>query len=367
MDRRDFIKGMAAMSLFTAIGGGRQGHTGDADSPIPVEDLAESDEKRLRIDAHTHLFAMDAKNHKCFVSETLSDDLFFKFLVRSVGVSEELTPEEFDIAYADKLARLVREAKYLDKAVIFALDARRDSNGEFDPATELMISNDWAIEACKRHPDVFLFAASVHPARADALDELDRCAKAGAVGVKWIPGSQVIAPSDRRYLKFYERMAEHGLVLSSHTGYEHTLTANDQSLNDPELLRLPLEVGVKVVACHSGTSGFHHRIEYFPKFARLVQEFENLYGDTAAITSLYRGPYRKRLLETPVVKERIIHGTDYPVPPMPIVWPVSIGPIKAAKLQFHKNPFDRDYLAKKLAGFPEEHFLRGHDVFLGNV
>ncbi len=322
--------------------------------------------KRFRIDAHVHLIAIDRKNHKSFISEKKRNGLYFKLLFRSTGVSSDVKEDEFDAVYADHLAQLIREAKYLDKAVLFAMDGLYDSNGKLDPRCEALISNDWAIEVCRRYPDLFLFGASIHPARPDALDELDRCAESGAVCVKWVSPSQNIDPSNVRYQKFYERMKKHGLVLSNHTGYEHSLFVVDQSLGDPKRLRLPLEMGLTVVAGHSGTSGWHHKVEYFPNFARLVNEFENLYGDTAAITELYRGVYRKRLLTMPVVKDRIIHGTDFPVPSLPIVWPFALGLRQAIKLQFHKNPFDRDYLAKKAAGFPEEHFLRGHDVFLGS-
>ncbi len=324
-------------------------------------------QKRFRIDAHVHLIAIDRKNHKSFISEKKRNGLYFKFLCRSAGVSSKAKDDEFDAVYADHLAQLIREAKYLDKAVLFATDGLYDSNGKLDPRCEVLISNDWTIEVCRRYPDVFLFGASIHPARPDALDELDKCAEAGAVCVKWIPNSQGINPSDRKIEKFYERMKQHGLVLSSHTGYEHGPYVVDQALGDPNLLKLPLEMELMVVAGHSGTSGFHHRIEYFPNFANMVQKYENLYGDTAAIAELYRGVYRKRLLTTPVVKNRIIQGTDFPVPSIPIVWPFAIGPIKALKLQFVDNLFDKDYLAKKAAGFPEEHFRRGHDVFLGNL
>ncbi len=324
------------------------------------------DEKRLRIDAHAHLVATDREKHKSFVSADKRKGFGFKLLRRILGVGPDASDEEFDIAYADRLARQVREAQYTDKVVLFAMEGLYDTNGNPDPRTEAFVSNDWTIEVCRRHPDVFLFGAAIHPARPDAQDELDKCAEAGAVCVKWVPPSQNIDPSDIRYEKFYMRMKEHGLVLTSHTGYEHTIFVTDQTLGDPERLRLPLEVGLKVVAGHAGTSGFFHRIEYFPNFVRLVNEFDNLYGDTSAITSLYRGPYLKRLLTTPVVKERLIQGTDYPVPPQTISWPFALGPIKSIKLQFHKNPFDQDIIAKKAVGFPEEHFLRGHNVFLGH-
>jgi len=324
-----------------------------------------SELERFRIDAHVHLVAVDRENHKSFLSEEKLNSLSFKFMRWMLWISLDASPEELDIIYADNLAGKVKDAQYLDKAVVFALEGLYDSNGKLDPRTEAVVSNDWAIEVCKRHADVFLLGASIHPARLDALDELDKCAEAGAVCIKWVPPSQNIDPSDHRYEKFYERMKDHGLALTSHTGYEHTIFVTDQHLGDPEKLRLPLEMGLTVVAGHAGTSGFYHKVEYFPAFVRLVNEFENFYGDSSAITSLLRGPYLKRLLNTPGVRDRLVQGTDYPVPPTPIVWPIAIGPLKAIKLQLHKNPFDQDYLSKIAVGFPEEQFYRGHDVFLG--
>jgi len=319
---------------------------------------------RYRIDAHVHLVAVDEKNHGCFLANKKRKGLGFRLLRRLVGVGESASDEEFDFAYADRLARQVREARHLDKAVIFAMEGLYDEGGGLDPRTEAVISNDWTMEVCRRHPDVFLFGAAVHPARPDALDELDRCAEAGAVCVKWVPPSQNIDPSSPKYEKFYMRMKKHGLVLSSHTGYEHTIFVTDQSLGDPEKLRLPLEAGLTVVAGHAGTSGWYHRVEYFPGFVKMARRYDRLYGDTAAITGFLRGPYRKRLTGEPDVVPRLLHGTDYPVPQMPIAWSFAIGPAKAMALQFHKNPFDQDYLSKRAAGFPEEHFFRGHDVFL---
>jgi len=46
---------------------------------------------------------------------------------------------------------------------------------------------------------------------------------------------------------------------------------------------------------------------------------------------------------------------------------VHVCDLRALEIQLVKNPFDRDCIAKKEAGFPDEHFLRGHDVFLGDA
>lgn len=311
-----------------------------------------------------HLVAIDRKNHNSFVAPSKRNGLGFKLLKFLVGVPQNCTDEEFDIAYADRLARQVREAEHLDKAVVFAMEGLYDSNGKFDSRTEAFISNDWTIQVVKRHPDVFLFGAAIHPGRPDALDELDRCAEAGAVCVKWVPPSQNMDPSDERYVPFYERMKKHGLVLTSHTGYEHTIFVTDQALGDPARLRLPLQVGLKVIAGHAGTSGWYHKVEYYPNFVKLAGEFDKFFGDTSAVNGFLRGPYLNRLLK-PEIMKRLIQGTDYPVPQQPVAWALSMGAAKAFKLQFHKNPFDQDILSKKAVGFPDEHFYRGHDVFFG--
>jgi hypothetical protein len=320
-------------------------------------------EPRLRIDAHVHLVAIDQKTHKCFMAPKRRKGLAAWWLMASAGITTRLSDEVFDIAYADNVARLVRSAEHLDKAVVFALDGLYDERGRLDPRTEIIVSNDWAIEAVERHPDVFLFGASIHPGRPDALEELDRCAGAGAVCVKWVPPTNGIDPGDPRYTAFYEHMLSHGLVLTSHTGYEHSVFVVDQSLGDPARLRLPLEMGLAVVAGHAGTSGFYHRVEYLPNMVSLCEEFGNLYADTSAIANPVRFTYRDRLLQPPLV-DRLIQGTDYPVPPMPVLWPGAMGAMRALRVQATRNPFDRDYLGKVGAGFPLEQFYRGAEIFL---
>jgi len=323
--------------------------------------MADSD-PRPRLDAHVHLMAADRAKHKCFVSPAMRKSITAWYLSRMAGVSLRVSDEVFDLAYADHLAKLVREAKYLDKALVFAMDGLYDSAGSLDPRTEALVSNDWTMEAVRRHPDVFIFGASIHPARPDALGELDRCAEAGAVCVKWVPPSMGMDPADKRFAPFYQKMKEHGMVLTSHTGYEHSVFVVDQTLGDPERLRLPLEIGLTVVAGHAGTSGFYHKVEYFPNMVRMCEEFDNLYADTAAIANPVRFPYRQKLLSPPVL-DKLIQGTDYPVPPTPILWPGAIGPVKAVRIQATLNPFDRDYLGKVASGFPPEQFHRGWDVF----
>lgn len=321
-------------------------------------------DERERIDCHVHLVAFDRKSHGSFYRGADRKNFLYTAGRIFFGIHGKMTFAEIDVAYADLLAKMVRESRYCDRVVLLANDAIYDDEGRFDSRTESVVSNDWTAQVVKQHPDIFLFGASINPNRKDALDEIEKCSQEGAVCVKWIPPSQNIDPSNNRYVPFYEKMLSHDLVLLSHTGYEHSLYATNQSLGDPERLRLPLEVGLTVVAAHSGTSGWYHPVEYFPGFIRLLEKFDNLYGDSAAFIAPERFTYRKWILSSDIAKERVIQGTDFPSPPLPILWAGTLGIKKALKLQFMRNIFDQDYLAKKEAGFPEEHFRRGHDIFL---
>ncbi len=327
-------------------------------------DRKTAQDNRLRIDCHVHLVAVDRKNHGSFYRGADRNNFLYTAGRLFYGLHGKMSFAQFDDAYAEMLANMVRKSKYCDRAVLLANDGIYDKNGIFDARTESVVSNDWTAEVVRRYPDVFLFGASIHPNRKDALEEIERCAEKGAVCVKWIPSSQNIEPSNERYLPFYERMLERGLVLLSHTGYEHSLMVTDQSLGDPKRLSLPLEVGLTVIAAHSGTSGWYHPIEYFPNFLRLCEKYDNLYGDTAAFTAPERFTYRKWILSSDLAKERVIHGTDFPNPPLPILWSGTLGLKKALKIQFMRNVFDQDYMAKRESGFPEEHFRKGHEIFL---
>ena len=77
---------------------------------------------------------------------------------------------------------------------------------------------------------------SINPNRRDALHEIDRCVEAGAALVKWLPNTQGIDPSDRKYKAFYRKLSDHGVPLLSHTGFEFTMKTVDQKLGDPEKL-----------------------------------------------------------------------------------------------------------------------------------
>jgi predicted TIM-barrel fold metal-dependent hydrolase len=220
------------------------------------------------------------------------------------------------------------------------------------------VPNDYVLNLARKHPEL-LPAVSIHPARPDALEEMERCLAAGAVMMKCLPNCQNIDCSNRRFTKFWERMAEAKLPLLAHTGGEHTLPVVRPEFADPRGLQLPLECGVTVIAAHSGTKSGLFDPEYFHVFAAMTRHFPNLYGDSSAFNVPMRGRHVAECLREPLVS-RMVHGSDCPVPVNGhFAWAGGLVSWKDfRRCQKIPNVLDRDYQLKLAMGFPPECFTR---------
>jgi hypothetical protein len=286
----------------------------------------------------------------------------FRFLRSRLGLSGDGADEALDRAYADLLARHVRESPEVDRAVVFALDGVYDAAGRLDLArTHHMVSNDYLFDVCRERPDL-LPGASVNPARRDALEELDRVAERGAVLVKLLPNSQDFDPAEARHRAFFRRSAELGLPLVCHTGFEHSLPVSRQEYGDPRRLVAALEEGATVIAAHAGSSGFFHSIEYFDHFLALLDRYPSLYGDTAAFGTPVRRKYLLRLLGEPHLLARLVHGSDFPIPVVSWTYADVLGPWRTVALWREKNPLTRDAAMKRSLGVPEAVFTRAAGI-----
>jgi len=261
----------------------------------------------------------------------------------------------------DAVADLVA-ASQVDRAVVLAIDAAHDDDGLPDPSgTRLFVSNDEVADLCARRPRL-LFGASVHPYRPDALAELDRVAARGACLVKWIPSAQNIAPDDPRCVPFYERLADLGIPLLSHTGIEHTLRNKSDDLNHPRRLRPALERGVTVIAGHCGTRLYLHERSQFPAWCRLARDFERCYGETGAFGLPMHGGPIAQMVKDDLLRDRVLFGSDFPA----LVWPTwyadRIGWRRARDLAALPNPFDRMIDLLRTLGLPQTAFTRAGEL-----
>lgn len=279
-------------------------------------------------------------------------------MLRHVGLPTNALHGDLDHLYVERLAELVRGSS-LGAVVILAQEQVHDDQGRAIPnAGSFYVPNDYVLALARKYAQ-FLPAVSIHPARPDALEELERCLAGGAVMMKCLPNCQNIDCSDRRFTRFWERMAEAELPLLAHTGGEHTLPVIRREYSDPRILILPLECGVKVIAAHCATKSGLTDPEYFYRFAELTQRFPNLYGDNSAFTVPIRGRHVPECTREPLVG-RIVHGSDFPVPVYGH-FPWLRGFVDWTtfrRWESHPNVLERDFQLKKAMGFPPETFTR---------
>jgi len=285
------------------------------------------------------------------------------FMLRQVGMPSSALEGDLENIYAGHLLRLIRESS-LDAVVLLAHERVHDPDGTpRDDLGSMFVPNDVVLDLARRHSE-FLAGVSIHPARPDALDELERCITKGAVLMKCLPNCQNIDPSDRRYLSFWKRLASAGLPLLAHTGGEHTVPVVNLAYADPRLLRLPLECGVTVIAAHCGTKSGAFDRDYFDDWVGMLQEFPNLYGDISAMVSLNRCAHLKDCLRSDV-EPHVLHGSDFPVPALGHrLWlNGSVDRETFRRIQKIENPIERDFQFKKALGFTDQIFLRPAELF----
>jgi hypothetical protein len=276
------------------------------------------------------------------------------FMLRQLGIPADALEGDLESIYAEHLTQLVRDSS-MDAVVLLAHERVHDPDGTpRDDLGSMFVPNDVVLGLAQKFPE-FLAGVSIHPARRDALDELERCLERGAVLMKCLPNCQNIDPSDRRYRPFWERMAAAGLPLLAHTGGEHTVPIVNAAFADPKLLRFPLECGVTVIAAHCATRSGAFDPDYFDDWVAMLGEFPNLYGDISAMVALNRcGHLRDCLLDE--VVPRILHGSDFPVPVLGHrMWLQGwIDRKTFRRCQALPNPLERDWQFKRALGFSSE-------------
>ena len=276
------------------------------------------------------------------------------FMLRQLGVPASALLGDLEKVYAENLLKLVRDSS-LDAVVLLAHERVHDPDGTpRDDLGSMFVPNDVVLGLAQRHPE-FLAGVSIHPARRDALDELDRCLASGAVLMKCLPNCQNIDISDVRYIPFWKRMAEAGLPLLAHTGGEHTVPIIDAVLADPKRLRTPLECGATVIAAHCGTSSGIFDHDYFDDWVAMLSEFPNLYGDISALVSLNRCGHLRDCLRDDI-EPRVLHGSDFPVPVLGHrLWLQGwLDRRECRRIQRLDNPLERDWHFKAALGFSDE-------------
>jgi len=311
----------------------------------------EPEETNPVLDLHVHLVGVGDHRSGCVVSPTIQKGALFQILVGKLQLRQKgpTLDEGFVVALAGQL-----KASGLDKAVVLAQDAVYDTQGNPDwKATHFYVPNDYLLQVTAQHSDCMVPCVSINPNRADAVDELTRCIDKGARVLKIHPPIQGVDVSDPKHKDFFRRCAEAKTVVMVHTGHEHSAPVVDIELARPDKLRLALDEGCTVVACHCGSGRPSDRQDMLPEFLKLLRDYEkqgNLWGDTAVLGGLQRSRDFARLLADDFVKSRLLHGSDFPFPAVPLEFSEKIGAIKAGRLQLDANLIRQDFALKDALG-----------------
>lgn len=314
------------------------------------------------IDIHVHSAGLGLGASGAFISDEMRDSYKFPVYLWAMGVTQAELETHGDALVIQRIAEQVAQSKRVAKAVVLAMDGVIDAKQDLDLVrTQVYVPNEFIAKQTARFPQL-LFGASINPLRHDAIARL-RWAKAnGAVLLKWIPNIMLIDPSDLRFEDFYREMVTLDIPLLTHAGQERSFAGADDTLGDPHKLRLPLQLGVKVIAAHIATTGDNDGVPNYERILPMFKEFPNLFTEISSLTQVNKRNYLVDALTREGLSERMLYGTDWPLQFFALVSPLyqldelDVATVKA--ILAIDNPWDRDVALKQALGVDHAVFAR---------
>ncbi len=322
------------------------------------------------IDMHCHL-VVPSDAHGCWVHPAFMRGLRSRGVAATLGVlsPRELLarrmpdPKDLHERISNKLASNL-EASTVDYATVLAFDGVYTAQGYFDSArTPKMVTNAAVVAACAAHKKM-LFCASVNPMRRDWEDELDKVLEEGAVMLKWLPSVMGFDPTERSFARFYQKVREAQLPLLCHIGMEYALPVINHDFANVARLEHMLREGVTVVAAHCcGNVPFREDREQFWQVQQLAEKYHgSLWLDVSGMASPHRKTRLRNAIANSVLSERLVFGTDFPVP----IWPLAF----RREIELHvrrrehppRNYFDLYRYVLAAMGLPRAAYTRGYTV-----
>lgn len=274
--------------------------------------------------------------------------LQYAFYLDAACIAEApFADKEFVINLSKMTAQLPLGIRFM----LLAFDYQHSDRGEVNQnASTFYIPNEYAAKIANLSSS-YEWIASVHPYRKDALDRLDWCKANGARAVKWLPPAMNIDPSSNHCIAFYQKLIELDMPLLTHAGDEKAVHSEElQKLSNPLLLRIPLDLGVKVIVAHCASLGSNRDLDSksstsksnFDLFARLMNDAnytKNCFADISAINLINREIKEiKQIVENKNWHSRLLYASDFPLPGvMPIISSKNLaanGLIETSKVDF---------------------------------
>lgn len=322
-----------------------------------------AEQPKPSLDLHVHLFGTGDSGSGCRLSDGIQNGIQFRALTVALGVHSK--GKTLDEGYAAVLEEHAKTSG-LKKIAILGQDAVYDSKGEPDwKRTSFYVPNDYVFKVAQQYRELMIPCPSINPLRKDAIEEVERIREKGARLFKIHPPTQGVDVADRRHIKFYRRCAELKIVVMVHTGHEHSAPVIDKDFANPTRLELMLDQGPTVVACHAGTGWPSDVPDQLPAFLNLLKRYPKLWGDTAVLGTSGRVRDFCRLLDTPMVKERLLHGSDFPFPVSPTAFGDRISKEMILKILNEKSWIAKDFQLKNALGAGKANSEKAWEVVMG--
>ncbi len=256
-------------------------------------------------------------------------------------------------AYTRGLLRRVRESVWLEKIVLFGVDARLDRQGRVvHRDARVCASNEDLLALYRENPDVIIPFFSINPLRPDALERIDRYVELGFRGAKFLQNYWGVDTREERFLPYFEKLHARGLPLIVHLGSEGCVDSV-RACEGIAMLEQPLAVGVSVVAAHMALSYRPLTIwralsrkekNFSPDYFRLLEllaDHATLYADLSSLLTPVRAGVLAHLAGQEQVHHKLLFATDYPVPFSMVLSPCGLPLATRIGLDRIANPFDR--------------------------
>lgn len=259
--------------------------------------------------------------------------LSFRMYRRLAGIDANIPPgPSLDAALESWFQRHLLADGPIDRFVLLAFDEYHTNAGErplppstrFERGSDMYTSNSMIRGLCRARPDRYMFGASVHPYRENAVECIREVAAAGAVLLKWLPLHQNIDIADDRTLAVLRTCAEIGLPVLVHYNEEFTLaTQHPEHMGLSALLDVLRRLRVErrmptTIVAHVATPVTPLGIEqpFYDLCRALLGEFADapLFADISALTTFGKIKYLRWLATRQDLHSKLLFGTDYPVP-----------------------------------------------------
>lgn len=314
------------------------------------------------IDMHVHLLNSEVSFNRFY------DKIALAFFAKRFGLDTKTLSKDPYKAYTDALIHSVQNSLHVKKIVLFGVDAQVDDCGNtLHKDATVCASNEDVAKLYEKHPDVIIPFFSINPKRPDALELIEKYYALGFKGAKFLQNYWGVDTREERYRPYFEKLAQLDLPLIVHIGSESSVHSY-ATCESIEMLRHPLEVGVKVICAHMALSYEPSHIfkallrnskyfneEYFTLIA-MLEKYDNLYADISALLTPVRAKVLPHLSQQSQIHHKLLYGSDFPVPFSIVFNSYDLPFWKRVKIAKEKNTFDR-YSKAMLEYFPRNNPL----------